>query len=272
MVIIKMNKPTVFLIFFFFNLSMCNATANQLVKTDKLHVDMTWQWQLSGKLNMDYPVDLYDLDLFDTPHDVIQKLQSDGKVVICYFSAGSYENWREDKSQFDQTSLAKAMDGWEGERWLDIRKNNVKDIMKKRLDLAKKKGCDGVEPDNVDAYDNQTGLDLSKQDQRKYNLFLATEAHQRGLLIGLKNSLDQVGELVDNFDFSVNEQCHEYNECENLNAFIQQGKPVFNAEYKKQYVKNTKVRGVLCGKAKGLKIKTLVLPLELDDSFRLSCD
>lgn len=267
-----MNRLTVFVLSFFLYLSTCNAAVSQSEKTNRLYVGMTWQWQLSGQLNMDYPVDLYDLDLFDTPHDIIQDLKSNGKVVVCYFSAGSYEGWRADKSQFSQASLAKPMDGWEEERWLDIRKDNVRSIMKKRLDLAKQKGCDGVEPDNVDAYDNQTGLDLSKHDQLQYNRFLAAEAHQRGLLIGLKNNLGQVGELVDNFDFSVNEQCHEYNECEALNVFIQQGKPVFNAEYKKDYVKDKEERERLCGKAKDLKINTLVLPLELDDSFRLSCD
>ena len=50
------------------------------------------------------------------------------------------------------------MDNWAGERWLDTRSTNVRDIMMARLDLAKSKKCDGVEPDNVDGYANKNGF------------------------------------------------------------------------------------------------------------------
>ena len=40
------------------------------------------------------------MDLFDSQTDIIQGLQQNGAKVICYFSAGSYENWRPDQSQF----------------------------------------------------------------------------------------------------------------------------------------------------------------------------
>ena len=69
-------------------------------------------------------------------------------------------------------------------------------IMQARLDLAVQKRCDGVEPDNVDGYANDTGFDLSSLDQLTYNQWLASEAHTRNLSIGLKNDLDQVPALV----------------------------------------------------------------------------
>ena len=77
--------------------------------------------------------------------------------------------------------------------------------MEARLDTAVAKGCDGVEPDNIDGYINESGFDLSGSDQITYNQFLATAAHERGLMIGLKNDLDQIEALVDSFDFAVNE-------------------------------------------------------------------
>ena len=40
---------------------------------------------------------------------------------------------------------------------------------------------------------------LTAADQLDYNRFLAEQAHQRGLAIGLKNDLDQVASLVDLF-------------------------------------------------------------------------
>lgn len=41
--------------------------------------------------------------------------------------------------------------------------------MQARLDLAVQKGCDGVEPDNVDGYQNNSGFPLTAQDQLAYN-------------------------------------------------------------------------------------------------------
>ena len=100
-----------------------------------------------------------------------------------------------------------------------------------RLELAAEKGCDGVEPDNVDGYTNDTGVNLSAQDQLTYNKFLATEAHKLGLSIGLKNNLEQVKELEPYFDWALNEQCFQYDECDMLTPFVEANKAVFGVEY-----------------------------------------
>lgn len=233
----------------------------------------TWQWQLQGELNRSYNVNLYDIDLFDTNVSTISALKRSGRRVICYFSAGSYEEWREDAGEFPESALGKALDDWPGERWLDIRDETVKRIMLARLDLAKTKGCDGVEPDNVDGYTNDTGFPLSAADQLAYNKFIATEARDRGLSVGLKNDLDQTDELQPFFDFALNEECHIYNECDRLKPFIEYGKPVFNAEYAKKYLDNTDgARDKLCRDSGALGLRTLILPTDLDDAFRYSCD
>ncbi|MEZ4631558.1 MAG: endo alpha-1,4 polygalactosaminidase [Deinococcales bacterium] len=191
----------------------------------------SWQWQLQGTINTSFDVDMYDIDLFDTPVSVIEELHGDGRIVICYFSAGSYEAWRPDAASFPSEVKADKMAGWD-ELWLDIRHLDLLGpIMKARLDLAVEKGCDGVEPDNVDAYSNRTGRPLTAQDQLSYNIFLAEEAHKRGLSIGLKNDLDQVLALEPYFDWALNEQCFSYQECNLLLPFIQNGKAVFGVEY-----------------------------------------
>jgi hypothetical protein len=241
--------------------------------TVTLSTQTTWQWQLSNTLNLSYDVSLYDIDLFDSTPSIIRTLHDKGKIVICYFSAGSYENWRSDAGEFPDTVQGESLEGWEGEQWLDIRSDRVRTIMQKRLDLAQQKGCDGVEPDNVDGYINDTGFSLTDEDQKAYNLFLAQEAHKRGLLIGLKNDLEQVEELYRFFDFAVNEQCHEYNECDMLLPFTEAGKPVFNAEYADRYVTNKNgSRDELCHHSKEKNLRTLILPIYLDDTFRYSCD
>ena len=229
----------------------------------------TWQWQLTGPIDTSVEAEMFDIDLFDTSKETISKLHQQNKIVICYFSAGSYENWRSDKDKFKESDLGNSLDEWEGERWLDIRSDNVKKIMKERLDLAKSKKCDGVEMDNVDGAANNTGFDFDFDDQIEYNRFLAIEGKKRGLLVGLKNDLEQVDELVDYFDFSVNEECNEYNECDLLEPFIKQNKPVFNAEYNKKYYDNF---DELCQASKTHKLQTLLLPKELNGSWVKSCN
>lgn len=235
-------------------------------------VNTTWQWQLRGAINTSYSVDIYDIDLFDTPEETIEKLHSEGRRVICYFSAGSFEDWRVDRDSFPTETLGDKLNGWEGERWLDIRDSEIKNIMVERLNLAKSKKCDGVEVDNIDGYSNNTGFNLTYQDQLNYNTFLADEAHKRGLSIGLKNDFDQVALLEPYFDFIISESCFENSECNKLTPFIKSGKPVFEVEYNRRYIVDKKARDELCKKSQELKFQTLILPIELDDSFRFSCE
>ena len=232
----------------------------------------TWQWQLSGTVKTSYPVTVFDIDLFNTPAATIQALQAEGKKVVCYFSAGSSENWRADFSQFQAADMGNNLSDWPGERWLDTRSANVRKIMLARLDLAVSKGCNGVEPDNVDGYTNGSGFALSAATQLDYNGFVACDANKRRLSIALKNDLDQLNDLVGDFDFAVNEQCHEFNECGGYQVFIASGKPVFNAEYAAAYRTDPAARAALCADARARQIHTLVLPLALDDSFRYSCE
>ena len=230
-----------------------------------------WYWQLQGKAQPDQTIEMLDIDLFDSSADTIQTWQKQGSKVICYFSAGTYENWRDDAKQFPDVALGNNLAEWPGEKWLDIRSNALRGIMQARLLLAKHKGCDGVEPDNVDAYTNKSGFPLGKTDQINYNRWLATTAHELGLSIGLKNAPELVNDLVDDFDFNLNEQCHQYQECEQYQPFIRQNKPVFNAEYADEYINSSSARNRLCKTSRVLGINTLVLPLKLDGSFIYRC-
>jgi hypothetical protein len=80
----------------------------------------TWQWQLTGTIDESYDVEMYDVDLFDVSASTVDSLQSQGKKVVCYFSAGSWEDWRPDAGDFPN-SVKGNSNGWPGEKWLDIR-------------------------------------------------------------------------------------------------------------------------------------------------------
>ncbi len=231
----------------------------------------TWQWQLLGDLNTSYDVDIYDIDLFDSPIELISQLHSDRRRVVCYFSAGSFEDWREDAPAFQPDDIGNQLDGWEGERWLDVRSPAVQAIMLTRLNLARDKGCDGVEPDNVDGYDNDTGFPLTAEDQLTFNRFLADQAHARGLAIALKNDGAQLPDLLSHYDFALNEQCHEYEECQDLAPLVAAGKAAFNVEYRDSLDAATQLAESICPRANAAGLRTLILTLDLDDAFRISC-
>lgn len=207
---------------------------------------------------------MYDIDLVETPKQVIDTLHARGIVVICYFSAGSWERHRSDADIFPSQVRGKIMEGWPDEKWLDIRKIDLLEpIMTARLDLAVRKGCDGVEPDNIDGFDNDTGFPLKFEDQIRYNIWLSKEAHSRNLSIGLKNDVGQIEALVSHFDWALNEQCFEYDECDSLKHFIEAGKAVFGVEYTGDPVS-------ICPKANRMNFDWLFKNLELD-AERLSC-
>lgn len=225
----------------------------------------SWQWQLSGEIDTSFDVALYDVDLVETPDAVMAELQAAGRIVICYFSAGSAEDWRPDRQDFPAAAVGRPLDGWPEERWLDVRDPGVRAVIAARLELARARGCDGVEPDNVDGYANESGFPLTAADQLDYNRFLASEAHARGLSVGLKNDLDQIPDLVDDFDWALNEECFAYDECDTLLPFLAAGKAVLQVEYGGQAL-----AGRICPQANALGFDTLVKRLDLD-ATRISC-
>src|SRR5687767_3273706 len=65
----------------------------------------SWQWQLTGTIDTSLDVVMYDVDLFDAPDDVLTRLRADQRIVICYFSAGSHEDWRPDAADFPAAAI-----------------------------------------------------------------------------------------------------------------------------------------------------------------------
>lgn len=195
-------------------------------------VGLTWQWQIGNNdIDTSIQADVYDIDLY-VDQSIIDELHARRRKVIGYISVGSYEDWRPDKEKFPPEVLGKDYDGWKGEKWLDIRRIDLlAPIMLARLDLCKAKGFDAVEPDNMEIHTNDTGFPLTYDDQLKYALWLADEAHQRGLAIGQKNAPDQVKDLINVFDFAITEDAFYYGWAEKMKPFVEAGKLVLDAEY-----------------------------------------
>ncbi|KAJ6260891.1 hypothetical protein Dda_3552 [Drechslerella dactyloides] len=208
-------------------------------------------------------VTAFDLDLFDNSQSFIANLQRNGHKVICYFSAGSFEDWRPDAQNFNKEDYGEAMDGWPGEWWLNINSQNVRNIMASRIALAQSKGCDAVDPDNINGYQNPTGFDLTEKDSISYLDFMASEAHERGMSIGLKNGGAIVANVVQFMDFCVQESCVAYNECEPYRTFLEYNSPVFHIEYPEE---SNMAIAEICSPTNGAQgFSTVIKRLSLDD-------
>ena len=71
-----------------------------------------WQWQLTGEVDWSLDVPVYDVDLVEA------SLEGRGdRTLVCYFSAGSWEDFRDDVAGLPEEALGKTLDGWEDERW-----------------------------------------------------------------------------------------------------------------------------------------------------------
>jgi hypothetical protein len=227
----------------------------------------TWQIVLASALNDTSPnVAVYDIDLFENPSATIASLHALNRSVICYFSAGSYENFRPDSSHFKPSDYAKPLDGWPGEYWLDTKSSNVRSIMTERLKLAASKNCDGVDPDNTDGYDNDTGLDLTTADAIDYLNFLATTAHSLNMSMGLKNGGEIVNQTIDLLQWAVNEQCEQYQECDVFQPFLRAGKPVFHIEYPRSAPGvSAGTKAGICGEKSAQGFSTILKDIALDN-------
>ncbi len=193
----------------------------------------TWQWQLgSAAVDQSVEAQMYDIDGFENSAEVVSSLHAQGRHVICYIDAGSWEAFRSDAGNFPESVLGNVVAGFPNERWLDISQLSViEPLMRTRLEMCKQKGFDGVEADNVEGFELGTGFPLTAAEQLTYDEWLASEAHARGMSIALKNDRQQAAALEPYFDFALDEECFQAEECGKLQPFIDAGKAVFEVEY-----------------------------------------
>ncbi|MBA2505801.1 MAG: endo alpha-1,4 polygalactosaminidase [Thermoleophilaceae bacterium] len=223
-----------------------------------------WQWQLTTPVDTSVPAPVYEIDGWENDASVVADLHAKGRKVICYMVAGSYEPFRPDAGSFPPEVLGRPLDGFEDERWLDIRRIDLlRPIIEARFRQCKEKGFDAIEADNVDGFENRTGFPLTPADQLRYNRFLADLAHGMDISIALKNDTAQVRKLVRKFDMAVVEQCFEFDECEAYSPFIRAKKAVFIAEYRRRPKR-------FCADARDLRMSAIFKRLDLD-AFRLTC-
>src|SRR5207244_10238157 len=84
-------------------------------------LNTSWQWQLTGQIDLSIHVEMYDIDAFGNTAATVATLHSTGAHVVCYISGGTFENWRPAVGSFPASVLGKAVGCWAGDQWIEVR-------------------------------------------------------------------------------------------------------------------------------------------------------
>jgi Glycoside-hydrolase family GH114 len=184
---------------------------------------------------------VYDIDGANATASDVAAIHAAGAIAVCYVDVGTLEPNRPDDSDFPAAVVGPDVQGWPGEKWFLVTAANqsvILPLMKARfVNWCQAKGFDAVEPDNLDAWTNISGV--TEDDNLAYDLAIGQLAHSLSLSVGLKNVMtdldaSQYASFLAAFDWALNEQCYEYSECDAYSAsgsFLPAGKAVFDVEY-----------------------------------------
>lgn len=259
-----------------------SSTLKRPINIWKPALATSWHWMLDHALDINDPKDMglvdpngkalkvappttYDIDWEMNSAKTVRQLHAMNKSVICYVDVGAYETYRADAKKFPKAVRGNPDSHWEGSYWLDIRRLEVLiPIMRARFQVCKDKGFDAIEPDEVDGYANDSGFKLSYNDQLTYNRAIADLAHSMGMSVGLKGDIEQVRDLWKHFDWTLNEQCYEFEECDALTKyFIANGKAVFHVEYDDPFSGHQVKTSEFCPQANAANFNSMKMPLDL---------
>ncbi len=261
-----------------FAVAACSGTEGDVLRTrpatspasdepaaDEAPSVSSWQIQLSGELDTSLDVQLYIVDI-ETPRPVIQRLKSSGKTVICYFSAGTREAFRDDATDFPESALGAQLPNYPDERYVDIRDPTVRSIMDRRVVSARDAGCAGIHPSGLAAFLENTELGFARGEQLDYDRWLASVAHERGLSIGLVDGDASLREeLAPSFDWTLLWSCLTMG-CAAATPFVSAHKPALLVEYGDETRAAT-----VCPAAKRLKLSAIIKRSAELDAFRVGC-
>lgn len=109
------------------------------------------------------------------------------------------------------------VDGEWGEALLDLRTADKRQRVAAKVNVwvdgCAAKGFQAIEPDNYDSFTRSQDL-LSDSDAQAYIRLLSAHAHEKGLAIAQKNTLELAGRRHANgLDFAIAEECGEQDNC-----------------------------------------------------------
>ncbi|MGD0053548.1 MAG: endo alpha-1,4 polygalactosaminidase, partial [Vulcanimicrobiaceae bacterium] len=125
---------------------------------------------------------VYDIDGANSTAADVQAIHAAGAIAVCYVDVGTLEPGRPDEASFTSLSpsvIGPDVQGWPGEKWLLVAAANqsaILPLMQARFtSWCQAKGFDAIEPDNLDAWTNISGV--SEADNLTYDLAIGRLAH-----------------------------------------------------------------------------------------------
>lgn len=236
----------------------CKKENNKIIEKNYYQpkIGDSFEWRLDSiGLNevSQYSCKIIDIDAFSATKELVDAFHAKGIKVIAYVSVGTLENFRPDSLLLPKDIIGNIYPDWPDERFLDIRNiEKMKSFITSRFDMIKDKGFDGIEPDNIDVYSEETGFNFGLDDAKLFCEFIIDEAHKRNLSIAQKNTEELVPLMYNKFDWALTENIFHQNIQSAYSQYISAGKPVFSAEYTDE-MNTTDFNALVCIKAKQLK-------------------
>ena len=176
----------------------------------------------------------------------VRALHAKGNHAIGYVDAGDAEDYRPDFQQYVNFNAAcsgcligNPYAGFTNEYMLNINNDQgqadfIRKMIQARTDRVAANSFDAVEYDVVSNFENHSGFKITYETQVKFNVSLTEIAHADGLSAPLKSDVDQAKDraLQKAFDFVIDEQCWQYDQCQDYAAWQSAGKSILNVEYK----------------------------------------
>ena len=195
---------------------------------------MSFQIQLLDRIDTSFMVDVYVVDANAVPTATLDGLRASGRRTVCYFSAGTWEPWREDAYRFPPSVLGTNPIAVPDERWLDTRDQRVRDLMVQRLVRVRAKNCDAVHLGLVDLAPANSGFAISAQDYMDYARFLAAAARAQNLGVLYESDDRFAVELSPHFDALLIFNCINQGRCAVVAPVRAAGKAEFAVEIAKE--------------------------------------
>jgi len=172
-----------------------------------------WDYQIGGVYPLPTGVRVVSRSHEDAP--------APGAYNICNINA--FQAQEDEKGDWDSDLLLRDANGhivydkdW-GEAVLDIRtgakRQRIAAKVNAWIDECAAKGYKAVEPDNYDSFTRFPKY-LTADEAKGFMKLLSVHAHEKGLAIAQKNTLELVADHASvGLDFAVVEECGEWNEC-----------------------------------------------------------